>query len=66
MRSNPQVTADLVTFTEEILNGKFHFLCSVRPSFLGHLDMRSIFVIRHIYTKRHILMKEELLVKETF
>ena len=24
---NPQ-TADLVTFTEEILNGKFHYLCS--------------------------------------
>ena len=22
-------TADLVTFTEEILNGKLHFLCSV-------------------------------------
>ena len=26
----PQKTADLVTFTEEILNGKFHFFCSVR------------------------------------
>ena len=25
---NPQETADLVTFTEEILNGKFHFLGS--------------------------------------
>ena len=24
------VSADLVTFTEEILNGKLHFLCSVR------------------------------------
>ena len=23
-----QFTADLVTFTEEILNGKLHFLCS--------------------------------------
>ena len=28
MRPNPQETADLVTFTEEILNGKLHFLCS--------------------------------------
>ena len=28
MRPNPQKTADLVTFTEEILNGKIHFLCS--------------------------------------
>ena len=26
---NPEETSDLVTFTEEILNGKLHFLCSV-------------------------------------
>ena len=25
MRPNPQENADLVTFTEEILNGKLHF-----------------------------------------
>ena len=34
MRPNPQETlqetADLVTLTEEILNGKRYFLCSVR------------------------------------
>ena len=29
MWPNPQETADLVTFTEEIINGKLHFLCSV-------------------------------------
>ena len=29
MWPNPQFPADLVTFTEEILNGKLHFLCSV-------------------------------------
>ena len=28
MWSNPQKTADLVTSTEEILNGKLHFLCN--------------------------------------
>ena len=28
MWPNLQQTADLVTFTEEILNGKLHFLCS--------------------------------------
>ena len=28
MRPNPQFPADLVTFTEEIPNGKLHFLCS--------------------------------------
>ena len=32
MRSNPQETADLVTFSEELLNGKLHFLCSVSKS----------------------------------
>ena len=29
MWPNPQFPADLVTFTEEILNRKLHFLCSV-------------------------------------
>ena len=29
MRPNLQEIADLVTFTEEILIGKLHFLCSV-------------------------------------
>ena len=28
MRPNPQFSADLVTFNEELLNGKLHFLCS--------------------------------------
>ena len=28
MRPNPQQIADLVTFIEEILNGKLYFLCS--------------------------------------
>ena len=28
MSPNPQETADLVTFNEEIINGKLHFLCS--------------------------------------
>ena len=28
MSPNQQETADLVTFTEEILNEKLHFLCS--------------------------------------
>ena len=30
MWSNPQDTPDFVTFTEEILNGKLHFLRSVK------------------------------------
>ena len=35
MRPNRQETADLVTFTEEILNGKLHFLCSVSSASLS-------------------------------
>ena len=30
MWPDPQETADFVIFTEEILNGKLHFLCSVK------------------------------------
>ena len=33
MWPNPQCPADLVTFTEEILYGKLHFLCSDSLSF---------------------------------
>ena len=29
MHDTAQFPADLVTFTEEILNGKLHFLCSL-------------------------------------
>ena len=29
MEPNPQETADLVTFAEEILDEKFHFVCSI-------------------------------------
>ena len=30
MWPNPQETADLVTFTEEIINGKLYFLCNAQ------------------------------------
>ena len=33
MYGNPQFPADLVTVTEELLNGKLHFLCSVSFNF---------------------------------
>ena len=32
MWPNPEFPADLVTFNEEIFNGKLHFLCSGRVS----------------------------------
>ena len=39
-------TADLVTFTEEILNGKLNFLCSAINSF-------SDFVVFFLLRKKH-------------
>ena len=33
MRPNLQKTVDLVIFTEEICNGKLHFLCSVTQAY---------------------------------
>ena len=33
MKFSIEQTADLVTFTEEILNGRLHFLCSVNEKF---------------------------------
>ena len=43
MGPNPQFSADLVTFTEEILNGKLHFLCSV--SLIITLTMKLVLIV---------------------
>ena len=40
MRPDPHETADLVTFTEEILNGKLRFLCS--DIFFAHKVTQSV------------------------
>ena len=40
MWPNPQKTADLVTFTEEILNGKLTFLCSGHVWFLKSVSSK--------------------------
>ena len=42
MWPNPKETADLVTFTKEILNGKLHFLCGVivKAMFNSELNQR--------------------------
>ena len=45
MLPNPQFPADLVTFTEEILNGKLHFLCSDREIFLGEKILQVIMAV---------------------
>ena len=46
MGLNPQETADLATFTEEILNGKLYFLCS--EYYMGFLEHILLFAYFHI------------------
>ena len=47
----PQFLADLVTFTEEILNGKLHFLCSI------------LFSNPKLKKLKHVTSNEELSIK---
>ena len=69
MWPNPQETADLVTFTEEILNGKLHFLC-IPPS-IRYKDYENywinIFLLDYLVDKKQFsrekLMNSEKLVK---
>ena len=50
MWPNPQEIVDLIVFTEEILNGKLHFLCSDglrnKPLFLISTAQKKIFSIK--------------------
>ena len=43
MWPNPQFPADLVTFTEEIFNGKLHFLCSAFAKIVNGFQPVTIF-----------------------
>ena len=52
MWSNPRFPANLVTFTEEFLNGKFHFLCKVSYG-LSYRFMNTI-SIRDFNTWNHM------------
>ena len=57
MRPNPQETADLVTFTEEILNGKLHFLCSGRVLYTLLNAPAPLFIINVQYISTESLFK---------
>ena len=56
MLPNPQETADLVTFTEEILNGKPHFLCSVFYTFQNCQESREPLFIDDVIVTMAILV----------
>ena len=50
MWPNPQETADLVTFTEKIFNGKLRFLCNVAA--------------RSKWTKQNIILPKETIFRK--
>ena len=59
MWPNPQETADLVTLTEEILNGKLHFLCRVQS-----WNMQNIAMFKtHTYSESSQRFKTECFAK---
>ena len=51
MLPNLQGTEDLVTFTEEILNGKILFFCSVTIIYCKTLDLIRIGIIHLVRTE---------------
>ena len=70
MWPNPQFIADLVTFTQEILNGKLHFLCSESQSAINTLSQNSRGIVVFIDDFEKVLprrfintMKETTLVR---
>ena len=53
MRPNPQEPADLVTFTEEILNGKLQFFVQCNPAigtFLYRFDKNHLYVTASLFS----------------
>ena len=56
------VTMDLVTFTEEILNGKLHFLCNV--DFFCKFNYSSVWNIKHIYVSNYCNMPKVIFLEK--
>ena len=59
MWPNPQLPADLVTFTKEILNGKLHFLCSVSRKTLTKIDEVKSSAHTYVIVNKYLHQKSE-------
>ena len=58
MLRNPQFPADLVIFTEEILNGKFHFFSSA--------DLKQAIMCEKYYVKYFMVFCTMFIAKKTW
>ena len=47
MRRNLQETANLVTFTEEIINEKLHLFCRIRSKYVSKYLSKYVFAVLH-------------------
>ena len=54
MWPNPEKIADLVTFLEEIRNGKLHFLCSVRKTRTKHISYKNNISKRDFLSREYV------------
>ena len=54
MWPNPEKIADLVTFLEEIRNGKLHFLCSVRKTHTKHVSCKNNISKRDFLSREYV------------
>ena len=68
MWPNPHFAADLVTFTEEILNGKLHFLCSATGiSKINNSFLRIFFFLFNVLSEKLInFASKEHFLKNVF
>ena len=57
MWPNPQETADLVTFIEEILNGKLHFLWSGKPCENGCKKFSKLYLMLVMWLEKHMALR---------
>ena len=63
MWPNPQFPADLVTFTEEILNGELHILCSF-TSKIGNILSETLWTYGSKYSRTdQVKFMEDSLLK---
>ena len=66
MWPNPQFPADLVTFTEEILNEKLHFLCSDLSSDLINFKIWRIVEFKQEWTVLNQRTYQDMSIKRKF
>ena len=59
-----QFPADLVTFTQEILNEKLHFLCSAMTQIPPPHTQRNIYTHSQIHRRKHTTQENKIMIQK--